>query len=60
VTDAVAAIRSLSADDPPGLVANPNKCGACSVRHECLPAVTSRINPGVADGSDWAEVDPHE
>lgn len=60
VTDAVSAIRSMSPEEPPGVVDNPNKCSGCSVRHECLPAATSRVNPEIAAGSEWTEVDPHE
>lgn len=60
VMDAISAIRSMSPDEPPGVVDNPNKCRGCSVRHECLPAATSRLDPEVAAGSEWAEVSPHE
>lgn len=60
VEEVMGAIRSLSADEPPELVSNPNKCRSCSVRHECLPAVTSRVAPESVTDSEWSEVHPHE
>jgi len=60
VTETVESIKALSPTVPPELVENPNKCRGCSVRHECLPAVTSRVTPDSVTDSEWAEVDPHE
>jgi len=56
VFDTIDAIQALSASDPPGVVDNPNKCRGCSVRHECLPATTTRLEPDVAADSEWSTV----
>ena len=56
VTETVSAIRDLSPDAPPSVVENPKKCSACSVRHACLPATTTRLSSEEMTASEWREV----
>lgn len=56
VSETIRAIQNLSPDAPPPVIDNPKKCRACSVRHECLPATTTRLSAENATNSEQTEV----
>lgn len=55
VRDAIQAIDSMSVDDIPDFVDNPNKCEKCSTRQYCMPAETARLEPDKATGTGWED-----
>jgi CRISPR-associated exonuclease Cas4 len=58
VQDAVEAMRSMTPDDVPPLVDNPNKCEKCSTRQYCMPAETAILEPEKAEGTGWEDYEP--
>jgi len=55
VRDAIHEIRTMSPDDVPPLVDNPNKCEKCSTRQYCMPAETAILEPEKAEGTGWED-----
>ena len=55
VEDVVDRIRTLSVDDVPPLVDNPNKCPSCSTRQYCMPEETAILEPDKAEGTGWED-----
>ena len=55
VREAVEAMRSMSPDDVPPLVDNPNKCDKCSTRQYCMPEETAKLEPEKAVGTGWED-----
>ena len=48
-------IQSMSVDDVPPLVDNPNKCPKCSTRQYCMPMETAMLEPEQAEGTGWED-----
>jgi len=48
-------MRSMTPDDVPPLVDNPNKCDKCSTRQYCMPAETAMLEPEKARGTGWED-----
>jgi CRISPR-associated exonuclease Cas4 len=55
VREMIEAIRTLSPDEVPPLVDNPNKCEACSARSYCMPRETAMLEPEKAEGTGWED-----
>ena len=53
VQEAISQIQSMSVDDIPPLVDNPNKCEKCSTRQYCMPYETALLEPKKAEGTGW-------
>ena len=51
----IEAIRTMSPDEVPPLVDNPNKCEKCSARSYCMPAETAMLEPEKARGTGWED-----
>ena len=55
VQEAVRQIKSMTVDDVPPLVDNPNKCEKCSTREYCMPKETAILEPEKAAGTGWED-----
>lgn len=55
VQEAISQIQSMSVDDIPPLVDNPNKCEKCSTRQYCMPYETALLEPKKAEGTGWED-----
>lgn len=55
VREAVSAMQSMSYDEIPSLVDNPNKCEKCSTRQYCMPRETAMLEPEKAEGTGWED-----
>lgn len=51
----VSRIQSMTVEKIPPFTDNPNKCEACSARHYCMPAETSKLEPDKARGTGWED-----
>ena len=58
VQEAISQIQSMTVDDIPPLVDNPNKCEKCSTRQYCMPAETAMLEPEKAEGTGWKDYKP--
>ena len=58
VQEAISQIKSMTVDDVPPLVDNPNKCEKCSTRQYCMPAETAILEPEKAEGTGWEDYEP--
>jgi CRISPR-associated exonuclease Cas4 len=58
VREVVREIQTMSPDDVPPLVDNPNKCEKCSTRQYCMPAETAMLEPEKAEGTGWEDYEP--
>lgn len=48
-------MHSMTPDDVPPLVDNPNKCEKCSTREYCMPEETAILEPHQAEGTGWED-----
>lgn len=55
VHKAIHEIKTMSVDDVPPLVDNPNKCEKCSTRQYCMPMETAILEPEKAEGTGWED-----
>ena len=55
VQEAIRQIKSMTVDDVPPLVDNPNKCEKCSTREYCMPKETAILEPEKAAGTGWED-----
>ena len=55
VQEAISQIQSMTVDDIPPLVDNPNKCEKCSTRQYCMPYETALLEPKKAEGTGWED-----
>lgn len=55
VEQIVSIIQSMTVDDVPPLVDNPNKCEKCSTRQYCMPYETALLEPEKAAGTGWED-----
>jgi CRISPR-associated exonuclease Cas4 len=55
VREAIAEIQTMTLDDVPPLVDNPNKCPSCSTRQYCMPEETAILEPEKAEGTGWED-----
>jgi CRISPR-associated exonuclease Cas4 len=55
VQEAISQIQSMTVDDIPPLVDNPNKCEKCSTRQYCMPMETAILEPKKAEGTGWED-----
>ena len=55
VRETVEAMRSMSYQDIPPLVDNPNKCEKCSTRQYCMPRETAILEPEKAEDTGWED-----
>ena len=55
VREAIAEIQTMTLDDVPPLVDNPNKCQSCSTRQYCMPEETAILEPDKAEGTGWED-----
>lgn len=53
VIETVQDIRSMSPDEVPPLVDNPNKCEKCSTRQYCMPTESVRLEPDNIENTRW-------
>ena len=58
VQEAIRQIKSMTVNDVPPLVDNPNKCEKCSTRQYCMPAETAILEPEKAEGTGWEDYEP--
>jgi len=58
VREVVREIQTMSPDDVPPLVDNPDKCEKCSTRQYCMPAETAILEPEKAEGTGWEDYEP--
>jgi len=55
VRETIKAMRSMSYEDIPPLVDNPNKCEKCSTRQYCMPHETAILEPEKAKDTGWED-----
>ena len=55
VQEAISQIQSMTVNDIPPLVDNPNKCEKCSTRQYCMPYETALLEPKKAEGTGWED-----
>ena len=56
IRDHIEDMHSMTVDDIPPLVDNPNKCEKCSTRQYCMPMETAMLEPEKAEGTGWEDV----
>jgi len=55
VQEAINTMHSMTPEEVPPLVDNPNKCEKCSTRQYCMPHETAMLEPEKAEGTGWEE-----